>query len=116
MPWCQKCKVEYREGFTVCSDCGSELVAELLDTTDDTDETQTCELDSDHEALLATVYDLREAEIIASLLEQNGIPVMLKQRGAGEFMMILGNFNFFDIEIYVPSSLLETARALLKQD
>lgn len=29
MPWCPKCKTEYREGFTVCADCGSELVSEL---------------------------------------------------------------------------------------
>lgn len=28
MPWCPKCKTEYREGFTVCADCGSELVEE----------------------------------------------------------------------------------------
>ena len=28
MPWCPKCKSEYREGFTVCADCGSELVDE----------------------------------------------------------------------------------------
>ena len=28
MPWCPKCKTEYREGFTVCADCGSELVDE----------------------------------------------------------------------------------------
>lgn len=28
MPWCPKCKTEYREGFLVCADCGSELVEE----------------------------------------------------------------------------------------
>lgn len=28
MPWCPKCKSEYREGYTVCADCGSKLVEE----------------------------------------------------------------------------------------
>lgn len=28
MPWCPRCKSEYREGFTVCADCGCELVTE----------------------------------------------------------------------------------------
>ena len=28
MPWCPKCKTEYRKGFKVCADCGSELVEE----------------------------------------------------------------------------------------
>lgn len=29
MPWCPKCKNEYKEGFSVCADCGSELVHSL---------------------------------------------------------------------------------------
>ena len=29
MAWCPKCKNEYREGFTVCADCGCELVESL---------------------------------------------------------------------------------------
>jgi len=28
MPWCPKCKSEYRDGFKICADCGCELVAE----------------------------------------------------------------------------------------
>lgn len=28
MPWCPKCKSEYREGYTVCADCGCSLVEE----------------------------------------------------------------------------------------
>ncbi len=27
--WCPNCKSEYREGFTVCADCGAALVANL---------------------------------------------------------------------------------------
>ncbi len=33
MPWCPKCRNEYREGFTVCADCKVPLV-ETLDTDD----------------------------------------------------------------------------------
>lgn len=29
MPWCPKCKNEYREGIAVCTDCGCELVDSL---------------------------------------------------------------------------------------
>lgn len=29
MPWCPKCKNEYKDGYTVCADCGTELVASL---------------------------------------------------------------------------------------
>ena len=29
MPWCPKCKNEYREGIKVCADCGIELVERL---------------------------------------------------------------------------------------
>lgn len=27
---CPKCKTEYREGFTVCSDCGTQLIEDML--------------------------------------------------------------------------------------
>ncbi|MCI8361327.1 MAG: hypothetical protein HFE86_08345 [Clostridiales bacterium] len=29
MPWCPKCRSEYREGFTECADCKAALVEEL---------------------------------------------------------------------------------------
>lgn len=29
MPWCPKCRNEYREGILVCADCGADLVDEL---------------------------------------------------------------------------------------
>lgn len=31
MPWCPKCKNEYKSGYTVCADCGAELVESLED-------------------------------------------------------------------------------------
>lgn len=29
MPWCPKCKAEFQDGYTICSDCNVELVDEL---------------------------------------------------------------------------------------
>lgn len=37
MPWCPKCETEYREGITVCADCGSALVENLSDVTEVSD-------------------------------------------------------------------------------
>lgn len=31
MPWCPKCKSEFRSGFTVCNSCGVRLVDRLSD-------------------------------------------------------------------------------------
>lgn len=36
MPWCPKCKSEYRKGFTVCADCGSRLI-EAIDAEAESD-------------------------------------------------------------------------------
>jgi len=31
MPWCPVCKNEYKDGYTICADCGAHLVASLED-------------------------------------------------------------------------------------
>ncbi len=36
MPWCPKCKTEYREGILICADCGTELVEELAKNEENT--------------------------------------------------------------------------------
>ena len=49
MPFCPKCRVEYREGFTMCSDCKIPLVGSLnkLDLNDVSDDTYSAFADSE---------------------------------------------------------------------
>jgi len=51
MPWCPKCRNEYYKGFTVCADCGCELVDELP-----TEEEQSMEEPSIEEINEAELY------------------------------------------------------------
>lgn len=55
MPWCPKCKNEYREGITVCSDCGCALVEEL-------EEEVPIAFDKEEEAEEPEFFDMEEIE------------------------------------------------------
>lgn len=41
MPWCPKCRNEYKEGYEVCADCGAHLVASLEEL-EDSSESKDC--------------------------------------------------------------------------
>lgn len=58
MPWCPKCKSEYREGFTVCADCGSKLVDE----------------DPSNELVPLTFGEREQMEALEDFLSYSGIP------------------------------------------
>ena len=55
MAWCPKCKMEYREGITVCADCGTPLVEEFTEK-----EEQVVVLLTDKEDLAKRFHDFLE--------------------------------------------------------
>lgn len=60
------------------------------------------------------VYGLLEGEICRSLLEANGIPVMLSSEAAGSaYRVNVGAFG--RIEVYVPASRAQEARGILAE-
>lgn len=64
MAWCPKCKMEYREGITVCTDCKIPLVEKLSEQ-----EEQVSVLLTDKEELAKRFYDFLEySGITGSLL------------------------------------------------
>ena len=106
MPWCPKCKCEYREGFEICSDCNSIL-------THETEETIETMLEYDEENYLTSVCDEFEANILETLLNSNGIPILKKFPGAGGYLSLYMGKTSSGIDIYVPSKLFDFAKELV---
>jgi hypothetical protein len=73
MPFCPKCRSEYRPGFTRCTDCDAELVEVLPEVKPE--ELHQTELEL---VELASFPDYSEAEMIQELLEEYGIPTVLR--------------------------------------
>ncbi len=95
--WCPRCGTEYRRGFTVCGDCGAELVDDPA-AIEEAEESGTGDGPTNPfcDACLTTAADWPEAELIATLLNEDGIPAMKVAGGSG-------------VDIYVPEELLDAA-------
>lgn len=101
MPWCPKCRMEYKDGFNKCSDCECDLVEELE------------ELKYENEVLLVSIGDDTEASIIESLLTAYNIPYTKRYRESGNYMEVYMGMTNFGIDIFVPESVLENAKEIL---
>ena len=64
-------------------------------------------------ALLTTTHDDVEKNIICGILEEENIPFLAKDRGAGEAVRVVTGYSMYGCDIFVPSDLLEKANALL---
>lgn len=73
MPYCPNCQVEYRTGFTRCTDCDVELVPSLVQQSPVEGDTEPVEL-----VELATFPYAPAADMIQELLEDNGISTVLR--------------------------------------
>lgn len=106
MSWCPNCKSEYREGFTKCSECGAELVEEL-------EIEKKVIIDDDEGAFLFSVRDDVQAKIVEAKLNAYGIPVLKTYVGIGN---VYFGTSVLGVNIFVPSKLLEEAKALMKEE
>lgn len=70
--------------------------------------------ENDNAVLLLSNLNTMEADIIISKLNSYDIPVLKKMSGSGEIVKIYTGVNLYGIDLYVPSSLLEDAKELLK--
>ncbi len=101
MPFCPKCKCEYREGFSECTDCDEILIDSLPNF----------ELpkENDHEVYLKTVSTDIDAEMLIGMLSHEGIPVRKKYRECGDYLTVFMGKTVMGIDLFVPSRLYKKA-------
>lgn len=115
MPWCPKCKAEYREGFTECNTCHVPLVDELP-----------AEEVSDHAGVVLpdgmekpiviyTAKNRLEAETVCDLLHDHGIVTLDRPAAFRQIQAYSGADSRFGIEILVDASQTAQARALIDE-
>ena len=100
MPFCPQCRAEYVEGKTQCSDCGVELVASLPPSVPPPDI---------HWVEFQTAATEAEGEMLAELLEKNGIPVMVKKD------VFASGFGRQGTLLFVPAEQRDEAEALARE-
>jgi hypothetical protein len=77
MPFCPKCRYEYREGFETCPDCDETLVPELPEIVEDVSPQKVAEDDDEEWVQLARFTSNQLAEMVVEGLKSKGIPAVL---------------------------------------
>jgi len=72
MPWCPKCKTEYREGITHCADCKVELVEEYKDAVLQNATELLVKVDAEHQVFINKLHDFLEYSGISSVVLDEG--------------------------------------------
>ncbi len=98
MPWCPKCRTEYRDGFTVCADCGAQLVDELPKAPERAAEP---EPEQEEPVFLTEIADERELELFTQLLHMNRIPFFTRDVESGDYMRIYMGFSVYGQQVFV---------------
>lgn len=123
MPWCPKCKAEYREGFTECATCHVPLVDELPEEQDMENAPDAVQAEQKPEDAVRlenpiAVYtaDSRiDAEMIRDMLRESGIPADMQQVLTQHAGAVTGRRARYTVEVMVEAADTARARALIDE-
>jgi len=105
--FCPKCRAEYREGFTECSDCHVKLVADL-NLEENEPEYEFRDLFE-----VYSTWRLGEASFIKSLLESNGIDCFIHNEHYPSMNFLIS--TAIPIKIMVPKEKTEEAKDVIDE-
>ena len=117
MPYCPKCRAEYRDGFEKCADCGVDLVDELAPDAEETNDSLSAR--PEHRALesevkLETFTNPIEFMYVAYLLDEMDIPYLVR-KGKGDIMKDIYTMTLkFEKTIYVEEADYQKAEEVLE--
>jgi len=108
MPFCPKCKYEYREGIEVCPDCDVKLVPKLH-------EEEAPRYRDEPLADLGSTADEMELQLALGWLKEAGIPAVSRTREEGLPSVYTGVYSGLKTRIIsVPASRLADAKRVLR--
>ena len=111
MPYCPECRLEYEEGFDVCTDCGVTLVAGPMP---EAAGEKASDASSEEKWIpLMRVRNQENAEIVRGLLQSQGFDCEIIDKRLSEMPMPVEAIAY--LEIWVPESQAPEARALLNE-
>jgi len=105
MPFCPKCRAEYREGFSRCSDCDVDLVDELPREEEDFEE-------EDLVPIHTFTGDLY-AEMVKEALENAGISCILQKTTISTVTVVSGATEGAATQVLVRRSDVERAEGVM---
>lgn len=108
MPFCPKCKAEYRKGFKICADCNEKLVDVLEE-----DKKNDYKNGSEKWVYLMSTYNDVEADIVIGLLNNYGIKAIKQYSGPYQYLKVYMG-TAFNVKILVPESLLNQAKEIIE--
>ena len=118
MPYCPKCRFEYKATVEICPDCGKKLVAKLKQKK--RKKVATLEI-SEEEALiepkLKLLYVTRNliyANFLKETLEKNKIPCLIKRESMWMIPALI-NQSLTDIRVYVREEDFEKSCEIKEQ-
>lgn len=116
MPYCPKCRAEYRQGFTKCADCDVELVDELSNDIHEHENvlvTHQWTPSMESETMLDTFTEPVEFMYVVSMLEEMEIPFLVRSEGGVTIKGLPSMTSKIKRTIFVEEADIERAKEVV---